>query len=276
MDSTPTTFTITPNSSYRLPSDKKYIHVTNATIDSYNSTTGTLVLSNATGDVSINAYCPIKKGELILMDVGNSSTTKFRVVKDAIGSETSDEEYETVVEVLSMEDNLTSTFGTNNTYSDSTLDTYCNSTYYNTLSTTAKSAIVAKSIIQYKYSNVSSAYNSSTHASYASYPGSSVDIITKNVYALDVQDIELYFGGSNSSKGSFSTTELLTMFWNTTSSKSTFPWLRSATASYTTNVWGVRGSFGDVNYAYVRNSYVVRPAFQVDLSKISFSKISSL
>lgn len=61
MDSTPTTFTITPNSSYRLPSDKKYIHVTNATIDSYNSTTGTLVLSNATGDVSINAYCQIKK-----------------------------------------------------------------------------------------------------------------------------------------------------------------------------------------------------------------------
>ena len=300
MDSTPTTFTIIPTSPYRVPSDKKYIHVTNATIDSYDSTTGTLVLSNATGNVSINAYCPIKKGELISFSLGNASPSSgtqdvYRVIKDAEGSKASENEYESVVEVVAMyqttssqqwnynTSSYSSSATTNYTYSGSLIDTYLNTTWYGTLSANAKKAIVSNNITQYKYDYNSSSYNATTHASYASYPGTVFGTMTRNVYALDVQDIELYFGGSTSSSGTFSNSQVQTMLNNSSNTE----WLRSAygfeesSSYYDFKVWAVAGGntrylrnypavyYNRNNSSWMSNSIAVRPAFKINLTEIS-------
>ena len=117
-----------------------------------------------------------------------------------------------------------STATANYTYNGSLLDTYLNTTWYATLSSDAKNAIVAKTIKQNKCDSNFSSYNATTHASYATYPGTVFGTMSRNVYALDIEDIEEYFGGSSSSIGTYSTDDIKTMF----GSPSTTEWLRSA------------------------------------------------
>lgn len=188
-----------------------------------------------------------------------------------------------------------STATANYTYNGSLLDTYLNTTWYATLSSDAKNAIVAKTIKQNKCDSNFSSYNATTHASYATYPGTVFGTMSRNVYALDIEDIEEYFGGSSSSIGTYSTDDIKTMF----GSPSTTEWLRSARGFYQSSnsrityyyflVWAVDSS-GYLDsyssaYYYVSttgNSFwysyscAVRPAFQVDLSKLEgkWSKVA--
>lgn len=176
----------------------------------------------------------------------------------------------TQAEVVAMFDQSTSqTFGGDNTYAGSDLDNYLNTTWYGTLSSTAQAAIVAKSVQQYQYTWSSSVYNATTHASYADYSTKATkgSAVSKYVYALDVEDIETYFGGT------FSTADIWTMFWNTTSAPSTvtIPWLRSARAGGSCCAFCVGGSFGNVLSYGVGNDCAARPAFTIDLSKISWA-----
>ena len=85
----------------------------------------------------------------------------------------------------------------NGLYSGSQLDTYLNSTYYNALPDDVKNAIVDKHIIQYEYESNPSVYDANTHASYADYSTKKQKEVVglRKVYALDVEDIENYFGG---------------------------------------------------------------------------------
>ena len=139
-----------------------------------------------------------------------------------------------------------------------------------TLSDTAKDAIVDKTITQYQYTYKYSAYNTTTHASYAGYStkATKADVGSRHIYALDVEDIENYFSNT------FSTSDIWKLFWNTTSAPSTvtYPWLRSASASNSNAAWFVAGSLGGVDYTSAGKSDAARPAFQIDLSKIGWSK----
>lgn len=213
------------------------------------------------------------KGDLITMTLGNAApaagtNNQYRVLKiDG-----------TIAEVVAMFDQSTSqTFGSNNTYVGSGLDTYLNSTWYNNLSTDAKAAIVAKSVQQYAYSYNSSVYNATTHASYADYSTKATkgSAVSRYVYALDVEDIEMYFGGTSSTAGTFSTANIWTLFWNTTSAPATatYPWLRSASTGNSNTAFIVYGSRGDVSITRVSFGYAARPAFTIDLSKIEWSKV---
>ena len=273
------TVTISPNTDYMLPTS---VTVSGAT-PSYNSSTGVITLSNATGNVTITATCPEKpkaaKGDIIQMSLGNATpaagtNNQYRVLNIS----------GTVAEVVAMFDISTSqTYGSSQTYSGSSLDTALNTTWYNTLSTTAKAAIVDKTITQYTYSYNSSTYSSSSHASYADYSTKAVkgSGLTRHIYALDVEDIEMYFGGtggsaSSNTKGTFSTSDIWKLFWNTTSQPSnyTYPWLRSARAGSSYGCWRVSGSNGSVNLDFYDNGYASRPAFKIDLSKIPFEIVS--
>lgn len=219
------------------------------------------------GDAAI-----LNKGDLITMDLGNGSK-QYRVLK-MNGS---------VAEVLAMYEYNTSTkFNTNysNIYMDGELDVALNNTFYNTLSATAKSAIVEKNIIQYAYSGTSSVYNATTHASYANY--STKELVTtvgnRKVYALDVEDIEQYFGGTGGSvddktTGVFSTVDIWTFFWNQSSKISVYPWLRSADANDSKRAYSVLGTNGYLASDGISLDGAVRPAFQIDLSKIPFTKV---
>ena len=96
------------------------------------------------------------KGDLINLDMtGSGTTSQYRVLK--VNG--------TIVEVLGMTDlttmdyhipisSQTGSFDGGTTgllYNSSDLDTYLNTTWYNTLSSTAKSALVVKNIIQKMY-----------------------------------------------------------------------------------------------------------------------------
>ena len=194
----------------------------------------------------------------------------------------------TVAEVLAMYDaSASQIFGSTQVYANSELDTYCNTTFYNSLSNTMQNAVVAKTFQQdswYWSSGTSGGSGNpiyqGTYQTTNNYRlglnnaafGSS---ISRKCYVLSVQDVIDYLGVTTS-MGSADTTltseNVWKMFWNqTTSPDSTYPWLRSASAAISYSAFYVRGNYGSLDDFYVDRSIAVRPALQIDLSKISWS-----
>ena len=235
-----------------------------------------LILANATGNVTLSVTLnPITKGSLINLYLGNTAVAygtmnEYRILRQISGSK--------YLVVAMYEPTTSQQFnpsGSGQTYSSSSLDTYLNSTWYNTLSTTAKAAIVSQTISQYKYSSGST---STSHMSYATYSSKAlVGSLSRYVYALDVEDIEMYFGGTGGSasattQGTYTTSDLMTLFYKSTGTISgKYFWLRSANSSNSSNCWYVDGHSGYVNSNYYYNCFAVRPAFTIDLSKIDYS-----
>lgn len=207
------------------------------------------------------------KGDLITMNLDGTDRL-YRVLKIVD---------KTVVEVLTMW-NLHGDLRFDQYYSDykdSELDAYLNTTWYNTLSSTAKAALVSKNINQYAYTVWS--YISDAHASYADYSTKTLNenVGNRYVYALDVEDIEMYFGGTGGSANdktpaTFSKTDILQMFWNRTTTIGESVWLRSNEADNYGYVWRVFGR-GFVDTDIVTAYCNVRGALQIDLSKIGFT-----
>lgn len=209
------------------------------------------------------------KGDIITLD-----SKQYRVLKTE----------GTVAEVLAMYDaNTIPIFGSNNTYANSDLDTYCNSTFYSGLSATMQAAIVDKTFTQDSWSRDSSV-PASSH--YTGKYGSTAyyltlvnaifgDSITRHCYALSVQDVLDYLNTTTSMNISDTTCtaeNVWKMFWNqSTSPGSTYPWLRSASSSFSTNAFFVYGDYGSLTSGSADSARAVRPAFQIDLSKISWS-----
>ena len=197
-----------------------------------------------------------------------------------------------VCKVMGMWDDLTSkynetstttTFGstTAQKYEGSTLDTYLNTTWYNTLNNTAKAAIVQENVIQYcyKYYDEPNTPNTPTYTYQYQYNWSDSDyenvnnvgnvvVGNRNVFALDLKDIFNYIG-----KVCITSDELMTMFWNSTTTVSKYLWLRSSYADYSSSAWSVIGYNGFLIDYYVRDSIVVRPALNLDMSKIQYTLV---
>lgn len=215
------------------------------------------------------------KGDLITIE-----TKQYRVLKTN-GS---------VAEVLAMYDASTSQkFDTNssynNTYAGKNIDTYCNSTFYSGLSSAMKGAIVDKTFTQDSWNRVTSVPTPSH------YSGKDTDgdlyylvlanaiygeSITRHCYCLSVQDVLDYLectASMGTSDTTLTGTNVLQMFWNvTTTQGGNYIWLRSADSDDSTNAFTVDGNYGRLNSYYVANAYAVRPAFQIDLSKIEWTK----
>lgn len=181
------------------------------------------------------------------------------------------------------ETSTTTTFGstTAQKYEGSTLDTYLNTTWYNTLSSEAKNAIVPENVVQYcyKYYDEPNTPNTSTYTYQYQYKWTdsnyenadnvgNVTVGERNVFALDLKDIFDYIG-----KVCITSDELMTMFWNSTTKVSKYPWLRSSNAGYSNSAWAVNGDFGNLNNSGVARSRVVRPALNLDMSKIQYTLV---
>lgn len=165
-------------------------------------------------------------------------------------------------------------------YEGSTLDTYLNTTWYNTLSTEAKNAIIPENVTQYcyKYYDEPNTPNTSTYTYQYQYNWSDSDyenadnignvtIGKRNVFALDLKDIFDYMG-----KVCITSDELMTMFWrNNTTKVSEYLWLQSSRAGSSNSAWLVNGSNGGLSNYAVTESNVARPALNIDLSKIKWS-----
>lgn len=219
------------------------------------------------------AAMPVK-GDIITLD-----SKQYRVLK--VNG--------TVTEVLCMYDaNSSIKFDTNspynNTYEGKNIDTYCNNTFYSGLSSAMKSAIVDKTFTQDSW-----AWSDSvpTESHYTGKRGSSTyyltlanaafgTSITRHCYCLSVQDVLDYFEATTSmgiSDTTLTDTNIWKLFWDaTTSQKGKYIWLRSADSSSSFNEFRVNGNNGYLDRNSPSNSYVARPAFQIDLSKISWSK----
>ena len=218
---------------------------------------------------------PTLKGDLITMDLvkDDANTVEtYRVIK------VNDDG--TALVMAMFDANAAQSFGSSNTYKNSALDTYLNTTWYGTLNSIAKSAIVANNITQYSYTS-SSKEKTDTHASFANYSSKAViETITdkRNVYALDIEDIEEYFGGTaggadKNTAGKFSSTDIYTLFWNTTEKPTTIthPWLRSANANVSANEWYVNGNEGHLGAGSTSYNLAARPAFKINLSEIKYN-----
>lgn len=266
------TLNLSADSGYELPAQAD-ITVTGGSIVSYNQSTGALVVTGDTTAVEVTCEqatpsYPVK-GDLITMTLGNdppaAGTIDTYRVLSINGS---------IAEVVAMFDQTTSQVFSyndyNNTYAGSALDTYLNTTWYGTLSPDVQAAIVAKNVQQYQYSI--DAYDETTHASEADYSTKTArgSAVSRYVYALDVEDIEMYFGGTASTAGTFSADDICTLFWNTTSQPSpiTSPWLRSA---YDSSGNAFLVGPGGVDYDGVDYGFEGRPAFTIDLSKIGYT-----
>ena len=220
------------------------------------------------------ATMPVK-GDIITLD-----SKQYRVLKTE----------GTVAEVLCMYDaNRSIAFDSassnyNDTYAGKNIDTYCNNTFYSGLSAAMKSAIVDKTFTQDSWTWATSA---PTASHYTGKYGSSAyyltlvnaaygSSITRHCYCLSVQDVLDYLEATTSMGTSDTTltdTNIWKMFWNvTTSQNGKYIWLRSAYSSNSLSAFGVRGDIGFLVNFIVFNAYAVRPAFQIDLSKIAWSK----
>ena len=232
------------------------------------------------------------KGEILSMDLDGNGAKQYRVL-----SMDGD-----VAKVVAMYDDLTSVYNSTSTtttmgtltvqkYEGSTLDTYLNTTWYNTLTDTTKAAIVPENVVcdawywsdstasgDPVYSGtLGSSVPGTTNYSIGKYAGGTLNIGERNVFALGVQDVIDYL---NDSSVQVDTTAILRnvniwkMFWNRNGPINANPRLRSASAKDSTDAWHVNG----YNAYLVGNSVyqfsVVRPALNLNLSQIDFTKVS--
>ena len=232
--------------------------------------------SEPSAAVSVEKAAPMPvKGDIITLD-----SKQYRVLKTE----------GTVAEVLCMYDaNSSIKFDSassnyNNTYAGKKIDTYCNNTFYSDLSAAMKSAIVDKTFTQDSWTSHGGAptasyytgkYGSSTY--YLKFENAVFGTsITRHCYCLSVQDVLDYLEATTSMGTSDTTltdTNIWKMFWNATTSQSgKYIWLRSACSSDSSRAFCVRGDNGCLAYNFVTNSSAARPAFQIDLSKIDWSK----
>lgn len=230
----------------------------------------------------------VNKGDLIYLDVDGKGDKLYRVLK-CKGD---------VAKVVAMYDDLTSKYNETNTtttmgtftvqkYEGSTLDTYLNTTWYNTLSNEAKNAIVPENVVcdAWNWGNIgdldyTGTYGGSvpgtTNYTISKHAGVALNIGNRNIFALGVQDVIDYLSDESMR---IDTTAILRniniwkMFWNDEVSPSDNDlWLRSSRAGSSNSAWIASGSGGYLHSSGVSYSKVVRPAFNINLSQIPFTK----
>ena len=226
----------------------------------------------------------VVKGNILSMNLDGQGAKQYRVL-----SMNGD-----VAKVVAMYDTLTSVYNSTSTtttfgsttaqkYESSTLDTYLNTTWYNTLTSATKAAIVPENVIQhcYQYYDKPNTPNTPTYTYQYQYNWSgsnyenandvgNVTVGERNVFALDLKDIFDYFG-----KVCITSNELMTLFFNQTTAVSKHLWLRSSPAGTSDSAWYVRGGDGTLNSGYLVDFFnVVRPALNLNLNQIEFSIVS--
>lgn len=244
----------------------------------YSIKKGRTLIGGTGYDITFGQVMPVK-GDLITMNL--DGTSRLYRVLSVNGN---------VCKVLGMWDGFTSKYNKTSTttnfngttaqkYEGSTLDTYLNTTWYNRLSNEAKNAIVPENVVQYcyKYYDTPNKPNTPTYTyQYQYYWDNSnyenadnvgnVVVGNRNVFALDLKDIFDYIG-----KVCITSDELMTMFWNSTAEVSKYPWLRSSYAGSSGYAWSLSGSIGALSHDEAIYGLDVRPALNLDMSKIQYT-----
>ena len=228
------------------------------------------------------------KGDLINLDLDGQGAKQYRVIKSSGEVAQVMAMYDTLTSKWNNDTSKTTTMGTLTVqkYEGSTLDTYLNTTWYNTLTSATKAAIVPENVVcdAWYYNNTGDPDYTGTYGSsvpgtsnytISKYAGGTLNIGNRNVFALGVQDVIDYL---NDSSIQVDTTAILRnvniwkMFWNDEVPHSgKYLWLRSSLAGNSSRAWYVNGSNGYLNNSSVYNSRVVRPALNLNLNQIEFT-----
>lgn len=229
-----------------------------------------------------------KKGDLIGLDLDGNGSKQYRVLS-MDGS---------VAKIMAMYDDLISAWDENYPtveigdievakYESSEIDTYLNTTWYKALKDSVKIAIVSESVVCDVWCDDDSGdpvytgtYGSSVagtlNYTISKYAGGALNIGSRNVFALSVQDVIDYL---NDSSVQVDTTAILRnvniwkMFWNDeTSHYGKYLWLQSAYIGDSGYAWGVTGLDGGLGTEVMDISYIVRPVLNLNLSQVPFTK----
>ena len=232
----------------------------------------------------------VPKGSIVNLDLDGQGAKQYRVIKCNGNVAQVMAMYDTLTSVWRNDYNTTTTMGTLTVakYEGSDIDTYLNTTWYNTLTDTAKAAIVPESVVCDAWywgdtgdPDYTGTYGSSvpgtSNYTISKYSGGTLNIGNRNVFALGVQDVIDYL---NDSSVQVDTTAILRnvniwkMFWNDEVSHSgKYPWLRSSSADSSSYAWLVAGDGGFLDSSFVNGSYVVRPALNLNLNQVEFTVV---
>lgn len=149
-------------------------------------------------------------------------------------------------------------------YYSSSLDIYLNTTWYNTLSTEAKAAIVPQTIVQDAWSSADQKPDLRK---------GTTTVGERNAFVPSIQDIVKYIGAD---PPNITNANLWKMFWNTESAPPTGSdiWLRSGRPGYEDIVWFVYAN--GITSTGIGTEKCARPVFGIDLSKIPFTKTTEV
>ena len=220
------------------------------------------------------------KGDLINLDLDGKGAEQYRVL-----SMNGD-----VAKVVAMYDyrdmscNYSSTtMGTLKVakYEGNTIDTFLNTTLYNTLTSATKAAIVPEYVVcdaWYKDNTGDPDYTNTNGTSISKYAGGTLNIGKRNVFALGIQDIIDYLNDSSvqvDTTAIFRNVNIWKMFWNGEGPYyDRNLWLRSSYAIDEEYAWFIDSNSGALNTIDLSVPRAVRPALNLNLNQVEFSIVS--
>ena len=229
-------------------------------------TAGKLLTANIGVVIVARAIVYPKKGDVIAIDTLSGTF----LVLNINGS---------IAEVISRTNYSTNSWPNTSgqTYIGSNPDTRCNSNFYNSLSANVKAAIVDKTFKQDSWYPSTSGdpdykgrYSTSTNYDISLGNASFGAEITRHCYSISVQDIIDYLGVTTD-MGYANSTLNRTNIRKMLNSTSASVWTRSANANNAAQAMIVNTNTGRITTGANSSSYGIRPAFQIDLSKIEWS-----
>ena len=217
----------------------------------------------------------VSKGDIIFM-----SGHRYRVLQANADN--------TDVELLLLDDEIASIYGNGTTtdfdvdgetkqgqkYEGSALDVAMNR-FYEALDEDIQEAIIAQDRNQSMYAVSMGEMTEPDYTieafglTYRYKKKSSVVVGSRNCYALDMDDIISYLGGT-SAYG----TDLNTMFFNCSTQIPASAWVGSADFAYSNYALSVSGYSGGVDGYFYYDTDLVRPAFHLNLSTISYINVN--
>ena len=245
--------------------------------------------SNSNGSILLSPSI-ISKGSIVNLDLDGNGDKQYRVLKCNGNVAQIVAMYDTLTSVYNNDTSYDTTMGTLTVakYEGANIDTYLNTTWYNTLTSTAKTAIIPENVVCDAWywgnsgdSDYTGTYGDSvpgtSNYTISKYTGGTLNIGERNVFALGVQDIIDYLDDSSvqvDAAAILRNVNIWKMFWNDEVSHSDkYLWLRSSIAGDSSSAWCVIGETGYLTRGTLLSTFIVRPVLNLDLSKIPYTTI---
>ena len=245
--------------------------------------------SNSNGSI-LSFSSIISKGSIVNLDLDGNGDKQYRVLKCNGNVAQIVAMYDTLTSVYNNDTSYDTTMGTLTVakYDGANIDTYLNTTWYNTLTSTAKTAIIPENVVcdAWYWGNSGDPDYTGTYGdsvpgtsnyTISKYTGGTLNIGERNVFALGVQDVIDYLDDSSvqvDATAILRNVNIWKMFWNDEVFHSDkYLWLRSSMAGDSSSAWCAIGETGYLTRGTLLSTFIVRPVLNLDLSKIPYTTV---